>query len=100
MTAEQHPTQADAMLAMLEAAGTDGVHTFTLRRAFIGNPSQRRDDLERRGVSIVTGPRERLHGRAFGVRYWLEEHAPEHLRARKPHALTEIDDRGAVRLAV
>lgn len=59
-------------LRMLRAAGDKGVHTFEMRRAFIGNPSQRRQELLDRGCRLRVGEREKLHGRAQGVRYFLE----------------------------
>lgn len=63
-------TQRDRVLAMLQAAGGRGVHTFELRREFIGNPSQRIAELEARGHRI-DHTRERLNGDAVGTRYRL-----------------------------
>lgn len=83
MSVDHKPSQAIEVLAMLTAAKERGVHTFELRRAFIGNPSQRRQELEDRGRAIVVGPKERLNGQALGVRYWLSEYAPVHLQARR-----------------
>lgn len=65
-------TQAEQVLAMLRKAGAHGVHTFELRREFIGNPSQRIAELRDRGHGIRVSERERLHGRSLGVRYFLE----------------------------
>jgi hypothetical protein len=59
-------------LRMLRQAGPRGVHTFEMRRAFIGNPSQRKTELEKRGCRIRVSEREKLNGRAQGVRYFLE----------------------------
>lgn len=64
--------QRRRLLRMLRAAGPRGVHTFDARRAFIGNPSERRSELERDGYVIRVGPRERLNGRSYGVRYFLD----------------------------
>jgi hypothetical protein len=63
-------TQADTVLAMLRSRGTRGVHTFELRRQYIGNPSQRIAELEARGHRI-THTREKLNGTATGTRYVL-----------------------------
>lgn len=67
-------------LRMLRAAGDHGVHTFEMRRAFIGNPSQRRQELIDRGCHLRVSEREKLHGRALGVRYFLE-YEPEGIGA-------------------
>ena len=63
-------TQRDTVLRMLRDAGSRGVHTFELRGAFIGNPSQRIAELEDAGYAI-SHTRERLHGKAIGTRYRL-----------------------------
>lgn len=63
-------TQRQRVLEALIAAGSRGVHTFELRQAFIGNPSQRIADLEAEGY-VITHTRERLHGTAIGTRYRL-----------------------------
>lgn len=63
-------TQRTRILSMLDAAGSRGIHTFEMRRAFIGNPSQRIAELEAAGY-VFTRARERLNGQAFGVRYRL-----------------------------
>ncbi len=86
MTAQKKPNQADILHGLLVARREQGVHTFEIRREFIGNPSQRRQELEDRGVQIVVGPKEKLNGRADGVRYWLAEYAPVALQARRAAA--------------
>lgn len=63
-------TQAEIVLRELRAAGPRGVHTFELRRMFIGNPSQRIAELEVRGYRF-TRTREKLNGKATGTRYVL-----------------------------
>jgi hypothetical protein len=63
---------------MLRHAGGRGVHTFEMRAAFIGNPSERIARLERRGHRIRVSERERLNGGAYGVRYFLETDAQPH----------------------
>lgn len=68
-------TQAQQVLAVLRERGSRGVHTFELRRMYIGNPSQRIAELEARGHRITHGPKERLNGEALGVRYRLEHDA-------------------------
>ena len=65
-------TQRDVVLKALRDAGTRGVHTFELRAAYIGNPSQRIAELEAAGY-VISHTRERLHGRAMGTRYRLVE---------------------------
>lgn len=67
-------TQADRVIALLRAAGPAGVHSFELRREphLIANPSERIRELEARGYTISVSAPERLHGRAYGVRYRLE----------------------------
>jgi hypothetical protein len=99
MPAEIKASQTDTLHAWLAERGAAGVHTFELRRAFIGNPSQRRQELEDRGVHVIVGPRERLNGSALGVRMWLAEHAPAQYGGGQ-HPMTEIDADGAVRMAV
>lgn len=64
-------TQADQTLAKLRERGEDGLHTFEMRAMFIGNPSQRIAELEARGHVIGVSPKERLRGKAWGVRYTL-----------------------------
>lgn len=66
-------SQRDRVLQMLQAAGSRGVHTFEMRREFIGNPSQRIAELEAAGHTI-SHTRERLHGDATGTRYRLILH--------------------------
>lgn len=62
--------QWQVVLRELRFAGPKGVHTFELRRMFIGNPSQRIAELEALGYE-VSRTREKLHGDAFGSRYVL-----------------------------
>ena len=62
--------QWQVVLRELRSAGARGVHTFELRRMFIGNPSQRIAELEARGY-VVSRARERLNGDAIGCRYTL-----------------------------
>lgn len=64
-------TQRDKVLALLRDAGGRGIHTFELRQAFIGNPSQRIAELEAAGFEIEH-TREKLHGQAQGTRYTLK----------------------------
>jgi hypothetical protein len=99
MPAVAKPTQAERLHALLVERETEGVHTFELRRLFIGNPSQRRIELEDRGVQLIVGPRERLNGDALGVRIWLAEHAPAHLGGGQ-HPMTVVEADGHVRMAV
>jgi hypothetical protein len=99
MSAVAKTSQTERFRAWLVERGPGGVHTFEMRRAFMGNPSQRRKDLEAQGVHLIVGPRERLHGDAVGVRIWLAEHAPAEYGGGQ-HPLTEVDDAGCVRLAV
>ena len=66
------PAQWEIVLRELRNAGPRGVHTFELRRMFIGNPSQRIAELEQKGYRI-TSTREKLHGRAVGSRYVLQD---------------------------
>lgn len=68
--------QADYVLRCLCLRREAGVHTFELRRQFVGNPSQRIADLENAGHEVVHGEREQLNGQAYGVRYWLAQFAP------------------------
>lgn len=63
---EQNPY----VLHLLEHAGGRGIHTFELRRLFVGNPSQRVAELEAQGHTI-RHRRERLNGAATGTRYTL-----------------------------
>lgn len=63
-------TQRERVLQMLQDAGPAGVHTFTMRAAYVGNPSQRIAELEAAGHHI-THQRERLNGQAIGTRYRL-----------------------------
>lgn len=62
------PQQHQALTA-LRVAGGRGVHTFDLRHAGIGNPSQRLDELSKLGC-VLRDERERLRGR-MGKRFWL-----------------------------
>lgn len=70
-------TQAEQVLQLLRYAGKMGVHTFELRRAYIGNPSERIRELRNAGHTIDVGPKERLGGTAYGVRYFLVRDASE-----------------------
>lgn len=64
-------SQRDDVLRMLRDAGPAGVHTTDLRRAYVGNPSQRVADLEERGY-IISHERERSpYGTSMGTRYRL-----------------------------
>jgi len=65
-------SQRHDVLRMLRAAGPVGVHTFDLRKNFIGNPSQRIAELEAEG-HVIRHTRERLRGSAVGTRYVLVE---------------------------
>jgi len=59
------------MLRMLREAGAEGVHTFTFRsQAFIGNPSERRDELQSLGHEISSTSEKAPSGR-WGSRYVL-----------------------------
>jgi len=63
------------MLRMLREAGAEGVHTFTFRsQAFIGNPSERRDELQTLGHEINSTPEKSPSGR-WGSRYVLTRDA-------------------------
>jgi hypothetical protein len=85
--------QKDTTLQMLRAAGERGVHTFEMRRAFIGNPSQRIAELIEDGHGITTGPKERLNGEAMGVRYFLVHDAAA---TPAPAAAADPDEQGAL----
>lgn len=74
-------TQAEIVLRELRAAGSRGVHTFELRRMYIGNPSQRIAELEKRGYRF-TRTREKLNGKATGSRYVLVEEPARQTRVR------------------
>ena len=63
-------SQRQDVLRMLRAAGPVGVHTFELRAAYVGNPSQRVSELEDEG-HVIRHTRERLRGSAVGTRYVL-----------------------------
>jgi hypothetical protein len=78
----REPSQCERFLAWLQARGPVGVHTFEMRRAFMGNPSQRRSELLALGFALGNR-RERLNGRANGSRYWLAEHAPDGVRIER-----------------
>jgi hypothetical protein len=66
--------QTTVLLNLLRERGPIGVHTYELRREHgIGNPSQRRADLEKLGHRI-TRNREH-HGRTPGSRYRLTDDA-------------------------
>lgn len=85
-------SQADNVLSVLRARGHAGVHTFELRGLFIGNPSQRIADLEARGHVIRHSAKERLHGKALGVRYTLV------VDAEAPVPVVEQEADGQLRL--
>lgn len=77
---------------MLRDAGPLGVHTFEMRKAFIGNPSQRINELEDEGF-VIDKRREKLHGTATGSRYTLLSGAgvdrreiPDHMDVVAPPA--------------
>ena len=61
-------SQRDQVAHVLRVRGDQGVHSFELRKAYIGNPSERISDLERAGWSIQH-KRERGEGGAIGTRY-------------------------------
>ncbi|PTL55778.1 helix-turn-helix domain-containing protein [Paraconexibacter algicola] len=69
-------SQRDDVLRALRDAGPRGVHTFELRAAYIGNPSQRIAELEEIGHTISRTP-EALNGKARGTRYRLVSLAGE-----------------------
>lgn len=60
--------QREKVAHILRARGAGGVHTFELRQAYIGNPSERIADLEREGW-VISHAREKLNGTATGTRY-------------------------------
>ena len=93
-------SQEEVTLQMLRAAGSRGVHTFEMRRAFIGNPSERIARLERRGYRIRVGDRERLNGSAVGVRYFLEFDADAAVLPAPLVAVPLSADGGACQLAL
>lgn len=64
-------SQRATVARLLEERGEQGVHTFELRRMFIGNPSERIAELEREGWAI-SSTREKLNGEAYGTRYRVE----------------------------
>lgn len=76
-------TQADQVLDAARQRGAQGVHTFELRRAYIGNPSQRIAELEQRGHRF-TKTREKLNGEAVGTRYVLVHDAEAAAPAKAP----------------
>jgi hypothetical protein len=89
--------QHETVLQILRDAGKRGIHTFELRREYIGNPSQRIAELEARG-HIISSTRERLNGDAWGARYVLERDAdrdPVDL-APRPLNTAEAADAGAL----
>jgi Helix-turn-helix domain len=85
------PSQTDRVLTALRNAGELGVHTFSLRREppYIGNPSERVADLERRG-HVITATRERLNGEAWGCRYRLTFDAGDLEPAVAPAAVPPV----------
>ncbi len=69
--------QCEKLLRALREAGPVGWHSLDCRsKLFIGNPSQRVIELEEQG-HLISVTRERLPGRAVGVRYRLEREAPK-----------------------
>ena len=84
-------TQADRVLALLRAAGHEGVHSFSLRREpnLIANPSERVRELEAKGYTI-SAVSERLHGRAYGVRYRLESSPAPSTRLAVEHRTAPV----------
>lgn len=96
MGRESRPTQPETLLAALRASGPEGIATNVLRSQYwIGNPSERRADLERSGHRIVDRRETSSSGRPC-KRYWLEEFAPPELRGA---AAIAMDDDGQTRLA-
>lgn len=66
-----NPQQSYVRRRLLER-GDRGIHTFELRQEYIANPSQRINELRDYGY-VIPEPqvREKLNGRARGVRYRL-----------------------------
>lgn len=66
-------TQRQKVIAMLRHAGSLGVHTAELRGMYIGNPSQRINELRDLGY-VIDSDRERSpFGQSLGTRYFLRE---------------------------
>jgi len=65
-------TQRDHVLALLRAAGPDGVHSFELLAAGLPRAAARIVELRQAGHVIVSKP-ERLSGGARGCRYRLHD---------------------------
>ena len=64
-------SQRDFVLQRLREAGPRGIHTFQLRKEYVGNPSQRIAELEALGY-VIQSVRERpAPDRALGARYTL-----------------------------
>lgn len=82
-------TQRLIVLEALRAAGDRGIHTFELRRDYIGNPSERIRELKADG-HMIRAERERLRGQAWGVRYWLE-HDAERVSPPEPSPVSELN---------
>lgn len=61
------------LLRCLRHRGPVGVHTFELRGAYIGNPSERRTEVINEGHRVHVGPKEKLNGESWGVRYFLDD---------------------------
>ncbi len=78
-------TDVERLMAYLEAAGEDGVHTFDLRAKGLGNPSQRANDAEAKyGVTILR-PTEMRNGRR-GARFMLVGSSTEGRGQAKPRS--------------
>lgn len=62
--------QQRRLLDALRAAGPRGIHTLDARAELkVGNPSQRREELQ--GLGWEIGSRVERRGRSHGARYWL-----------------------------
>lgn len=64
--------QQTYVVRRLRERGDRGIHSFELRQEYIGNPSQRINELRAYGY-VIPEPqvREKLNGKARGVRYRL-----------------------------
>lgn len=70
-----YESQWQQVHAWLKAAGPEGVHTFQMRAALVGNPSERMRQLDEHGIAW-RGRDEKYQGDAKGTRFWLEDMAP------------------------
>ena len=69
-------SQVKMVLNMLRHAGSHGVHTADLRRAYCGDPARRVCDLREQGY-VIEAKRERSpYGVSQGVRYFLRSEPP------------------------